>query len=87
MFKVIGEIIEYNGQPFAYIIGSPITKGGWVIDARAEIEGAADLIDAAEITEFRTAFRSEINDILMERLTHAVENFGYRNRLRTCYAI
>jgi hypothetical protein len=71
-FTVIDDTIYWEGRAFAVLSVSPVSDGGWVIDARDAIEGI-DYVTEEEVTEFRTAFRGEINDTLNECLTHAVE--------------
>lgn len=71
-FTVIDNVIYWEGRAFAVLSVEPVSDGGWVIDAREELE-AVGYVDGDEVTEFRAAFRREINDTLQECLTNAVE--------------
>lgn len=72
MFSVVDNVIYYQGRAFAVLTVDPVSNGGWVIDAREEVENIG-FVDVDQLTEFRTAMRSEINDTLNECLTNAVE--------------
>lgn len=85
MFTVIGDTIYYQGRAFASLTVTPVSAGGWVIDAREALEGSG-FIEEEQVTEFRLGFRREINDVLQECLTKAIETFWLPEAFRDLLA-
>lgn len=72
MFTVHGDIIYYDGKAFAVITATPVSAGGWVLDARENIDAQAG-IPLTEFDNFYTVFRNEIGDKIESDLSKAVE--------------
>lgn len=76
MFEVFGDTIYYNGREFAAITATNLNAGGWVIDAREELDRHAS-ITLDEFDAFVKAFTKDINQRIEKCLERQAESLWW----------